>query len=97
MFTLLFSTCGVMDEPDYYTQVVSLENTITTYYDSNGDSWICKELTILDDNKSRKLMYPIEYFGKIKVGTKITWECHRVLSYDNGKQIYIDWENTKRQ
>lgn len=87
----------IMDDNDYTSTVANIETTTISYYDTDGNGWICKELSIYENNKKQTLMFPIQYDGDIKVGTRINWDCHKVTSFEKEhKKVIIDWEGTKR-
>ncbi len=92
---LLVPAC-ITDEPDSPTEVIRIENTTISYFNEQGDHWICKEALIYVDHKPRDVRFPKVYEGEIQSGTKIDWHCWDVKAYyKSGKRIPIDWEGTK--
>lgn len=77
---------------DFGTEVIQIEKSLVSYYDSNNNHWYCREALIYVNSKAEKVMFPVDYEGEIISGTRVEWNCHTIFAYYvNGKKIYIDW------
>lgn len=97
MMMLASASCSTFAEDfDFGTEVIQIENSMVSYYDTEQNHWYCREALIYVSPKAQKVMFPVEYEGEIVSGTKIEWHCHTITAYYlNGKRIPIDWEATK--
>lgn len=96
---MLFATasCATFAEDfDFGTEVVQIEKSLVSYYDTDHNHWYCREALIYVSPAAKKVWFPIQYEGEIVSGTKIEYHCHTVTAYYvNGKRISIDWEGTR--
>lgn len=94
--SLLMPSC-ILDEPEHGVEVIKIEKSLISYYDIDGNGWVCREALIYESGKAKDVKFPIQYEGEIITGTKIQYHCFNITAYyKNGKKILIDWENTKR-
>lgn len=106
-FILLFLTSILMlvatascttfaEDFDFASEVIQVEKSLVSYFDSDGNHWHCREALIYVDHQAKDVRFPIQYEGEIVSGTRIEWNCHDVTAYYvNGKKIPIDWDLTK--
>lgn len=55
----ILPTSCIMDEPDYSTEVIKIENTFISYWDIDNNHWHCKEALIYVSSKPKDVRFPV--------------------------------------